>query len=74
MLIGAYPQSVTGNAENNRITANDYASTLNGASGNDTLVASHAAVILPAAAARTHSSSNTSLEPGHITGFHRRHR
>jgi len=45
-LTGSTAQSITGNAEDNVIVSNDYASTLNGAGGNDRLVAGHGAVAL----------------------------
>ena len=45
-LIGSAAQSVTGNAFDNIITSNDFVSTLNGAGGNDTLIAGKNANIL----------------------------
>ena len=45
-LIGPVAQSVTGNVLDNIIISNDAISTLNGAAGNDTLIAGHNANIL----------------------------
>jgi len=69
-LIGAVPQSATGNAQDNVITSNDYASTLNGAGGNDTLIAGHNSVILAGGSgADTFSYPYLPWNAGHITDF-----
>ena len=70
-LIGNWAQSVTGNAQDNIITSNDYFSTLNGAGGNDTLIAGHSANILTGG---TGADIFKFLNPpwnntGHITDF-----
>jgi len=70
LLVGTSAQTVTGNGQDNTITANETLSTLNGAGGNDTLIASHTAVILSGG-----SGADKFVYPylpwsaGHITDF-----
>jgi len=69
-LIGTYPQSVTGNALDNQMIANDYASTLVGAGGDDTLIAGHDAVILAGGnGADTFAFPYLPWSAGHTTDF-----